>query len=207
MDAGITHTPDYPVESDHEWYVKLQAGEDTAWKRLWFEVIVPETRSLRNAQLMRKYSLTAGDLNGLLFEDMMGRGRFALYRDDGGSLASWLRCYVRGYITRANPAAHGEFSLDAAARQDARGEALPIPTEDRGVLRAETWAMTHRCFKDLWNDDPRKAYVLLLKTRFHLSSQEVADMLDISNAAAVDQIFSRAVKAMRAAWPHHDRKG
>ena len=198
---------DYLIESDHDWWLKLKEGQDPAWKRLWFEVIVPETRLARNAELMRKYDVTAGDLNGQLFEEMVGAGKFDLYRDDGGSLAGWLRRYVRGYITRANPAAHGEFSLEGTADLNEQGEPMAIPVTDIGVLRGEAWLMTHRCFKDLWNDDPRKAYVLILKTRFHFSSKEVAMMLDISNEAAVDQIFSRAVKDMRAAWVFHDKKG
>ena len=52
-------------------------------------------------------------------------------------------------------------------------------------------------------EDPEKAYVHILKTRFHLSSEEVRDFLDVSSSANVDQIFSRAVKFMRAAWPKH----
>jgi len=206
MDAIMTE-PDYPVESDHDWWLKLKDGDDLAWKRLWFEVIVPETRISRNADLMRKYGITDGDLNGRLFEEMVGAGKFDLYRDDGGSLASWLRMYVRGYVTRSNPAAHGEFSIEGTADLNEHGEPMAIPTEDKGVLRGEAWLMTHRCFKDLWNDDPRKAYVLILKTRFHLSSKETAALLDIPSEAAVDQMFSRAVKAMRAAWVHHDKKG
>ena len=208
MDAHMNDAEkDYPVESDHDWWLKLKEGLDPAWKRLWFEVIVPETKLSRNAELMRKYGVTAGDLNGMLFEEMVGEGKFDLYRDDGGSLAGWLRRYVRGYITRANPAAHGEFSLDGTADLNEHGEPMAIPVEDRGLLRSEAWFMTHLCFKDLWNDDPRKAYVLLFKTRFHFSSKEVAMMLDIPNEAAVDQIFSRAVKDMRAAWAYHDKKG
>jgi hypothetical protein len=64
--------------------------------------------------------------------------------------------------------------------------------------------MTHICLKDLWNKDPERAYVHLLKTRFHLSSEEVKDFLDISSAANVDQIFSRNIKFMREAWVKHE---
>ena len=64
--------------------------------------------------------------------------------------------------------------------------------------------MTHLCFKELWNDDPRKAYVLLLKTRMFLSSAEVAELLDLTEAN-VDQIFSRSVKQMRENWRSHEK--
>ena len=70
----------------------------------------------------------------------------------------------------------------------------------------DVWITTHYCFHDLWQSDPERAYVHLLKTRYHLSSEEVKDFLDISSVANVDQIFSRAVKFMRAAWPKHDRQ-
>ena len=73
------------------------------------------------------------------------------------------------------------------------------------MARNEAWQMTHLCFRQLWNDDPLRCYIHLLKTRFHLSSEEVRDFLDVSSAANVDQIFSRSVKFMREAWPRNDR--
>ena len=67
--------------------------------------------------------------------------------------------------------------------------------------------MTHRCFLDLWRDDPERAYIHILKTRFHFSSAEARDFLDTSSVANVDQIFSRSVKFMREAWLRHERDG
>ena len=57
--------------------------------------------------------------------------------------------------------------------------------------------MTHWCFRKLWEEDPERCYVHVLKTRFFLSSKEIADFLDVSSPANVDQIFSRSVKFMR----------
>ncbi len=42
-----------------------------------------------------------------------------------------------------------------------------------------------------------QAYVLLLKTRFHMSSMEIKERFGLSSAANVDQLFSRAVRSMR----------
>ena len=96
-----------------------------------------------------------------------------------------------------------------AVREDDEGpqRVSEIPFEDVHVRRNEVWQMTHGCLKSLWNDDPAKAYVLLFKTRHHLSSEEVRQMLDLPSVAAVDQMFSRAVKAMRAAWVRFETKG
>ena len=189
--------------ADDNAYELVKAGGDSGWKLVWENVIVPEVRSLRSADLAKKYCITDGDLMGMLYEEMIGRGKINLFRNDGGSLWGWMRQYVRGYVTRANPNQHGEFSIEGTAERSDNGEQMQIPVDDHGVAKREVWLMTHRCFKDLWNDDPRKAYVLLLKTRMHLSSAEVAEMFDITEAN-VDQIFSRSVKAMRENWRRHE---
>ena len=187
-----------------EIYEAVKAGGDTGWKLVWENVIVPEMKSLRSGELARKYCITDGDLMGMLYEEMIGNGKINLFRNDGGNLWGWMRQYVRGYVTRANPNPRGEFSIEGPADFNDGGEAMALPDIDRGVESAEVWRMTHRCLKDLWNDSPRKAYVLYLKTRMHLSSAEVAEMLDLTEAN-VDQIFSRSVKQMRANWIKHEK--
>jgi len=193
--------------TDAEWYEQVKAGTDAGWEPVWKRVIVPESKSLRSAELMKKYSLTDGDLMGMLYNEMIGRKKIDLYRGEG-SFEGWLRRYVRGFILNADPNKHGEISIENA-HPDAEGGAteMVLPTEDRKGLMKDVWITTHYCFHDLWQDDPERAYVHFLKTRYHLSSEEVRDFLDVSSVANVDQIFSRAVKFMRAAWPKHDGKG
>ena len=187
---------------DAAWAEAVRSGEDEGWKLVWERVIVPESKSARSAGLMRRYSLTAGDLMGMLFAEMVGRRKIDLYRGEG-SFEGWLRRYVRGYVLNANPNRHGELSIEGALRDADDG--MQLPSEDRRMLMKDVWLTTHYCFHDLWKSDPERAYVHLLKTRHHLSSAEVRDFLDVSSVANVDQIFSRAVKFMRAAWPRHDR--
>lgn len=194
--------------TDHEWYELVKEGGDAGWKLVWERVVEPEANSLRSSEMMKRYSITAGDLMGMLYEDMIGRRKIDLYRDDGGSLEGWLRHYVRGYVLNADPNRHGEISIEGAhADGEGGSEAMELPSRDIGIERAEAWRMTHVCFRDLWNEDPERAYIHLLKTRFFLSSEEIRDFLDVSSAANVDQIFSRSVKFMREAWVAHDRNG
>ena len=193
--------------TDHEWYELVKEGGDAGWKLVWEKVIVPESRNVHNASMMKSFSLTDGDLMGMLYEEMIGRDKISLYRDDGGSLQGWLRKYVRGFIRNADPAKHGEISIDKPASDDGDDAPMDLPVDDKRMIRNETWNMTHLCFKDLWNADPERAYVMLLKTRFFLSSAEIADMLEMSSAANVDQIFSRSVKFMRSAWVRNDKTG
>lgn len=187
--------------TDDDWLNSIKAGEDAGWKLVWERVIAPESVSLRSAEMMTRYSLTDGDLMGLLYEEMIGRGKIDLYRGEG-SLEGWLKRYVRGYVLHANPYQHGEISIDGA-NAEADTTPLEIPHTDNRIISKDVWITTHYCFHDLWMDDPEKAYVHILKTRFHLSSEEVKEFLDISSVANVDQIFSRAVRFMRAAWPKH----
>ena len=190
--------------TDKEWHRLVKDGKDEGWKLVWEKVVEPESRSLRSAEMMARYSLAAGDLMGLLYEEMIGRGKIDLYRGEG-SFAGWLKRYVRGYVLNADPNRHGEISLENAHpdAEDGRTE-MELPVRDDRVISKDVWITTHYCFHDLWQADPERAYVHLLKTRFHLSSEEVRDFLDISSVGNVDQIFSRAVKFMRAAWGRHD---
>lgn len=194
--------------TDSEWYEHVKAGDDEGWKLVWEKVVEPESRSLRSAELMKRYSITAGDLIGMLYDEMIGRRKIDLFRNDGGSFQGWLRRYVRGYVLNAEPNKHGEISIEGAHQDSEDGDtALVLPTDDRRLTRNEAWNMTHLCFKDLWTVDPERAYIHLLKTRFHLTSEEVKDFLEVSSAANVDQIFSRNVKYMREAWGKWDKKG
>jgi len=194
--------------TDAEWFKLVKDGEDAGWELVWKNVVEPESKSMRSAGLMARYSITAGDLMGMLYEEMIGRGKIDLYRGSG-SLEGWLRKYVRGYILDANPAKHGEISLETESA-DSEGRTVPVEIPvppGKQIAHNEVWDMTMKCFSSLWNEDPERAYIHLLKTQFHLSSAEVKEMLDVSSAANVDQIFSRNVKFMRQSWVDHDRNG
>ena len=184
--------------TDAEWLEEIKAGTDVGWKAVWERVIAPESTSLRSAEMMRRYSLTDGDLMGLLYEEMLGRRKIDLFRGEG-SLEGWLKRYVRGFVLNANPRKHDEISIEGARESD-DGTARDLDlraADDHRVVVEEVWRMTLWCFRKLWNEDPERCYVHLLKTRFNLSSEEIKDFLDISSAANVDQIFSRSIKYLR----------
>lgn len=186
--------------TDKEWHALVKAGDDEGWKLVWERVVEPESRSSRSAGMMYRYSLSAGDLMGMLFDEMIGRGKIDLYRGEG-SFEGWLKRYVRGYVLNANPNRHGEISIESSGdNTDGRDEGIQLPKEDREQLRKEAWGFTHWLFRRLWNEDPERCYIHVLKTRFFLSSEEIKEFLDVSSAANVDQIFSRSVKFMRENW-------
>ena len=201
--------------TDLEWRDLVKEGKDEGWKLVWERVVEPESRSMRSSELMRRYSLDVGDLMGMLYDEMIGRRKIDLYRGEG-SFEGWLRRYVRGFILNADPNPHGEISIEGAHPDAEDGRTvMDIPSDDRmSRIRGEVWSMTHWCLRKLWNEDPERCYIHVLKTRFFLSSEEIRDFLDVSSAANVDQIFSRSVKFMRetafTVWklpPKQERQG
>ena len=193
--------------TDAEWLGHIKAGDDVGWKAVWERVVEPESRSLRSAEMMKRFSLDAGDLMGMLYDEMIGRRKIELFRG-AGSLEGWLKRYVRGYVLNADPNKHGEISIESAhpdAEDGRTGMDVPVKP-GMEIARHEVWDMTLRCFYDLWQEDPERCYIHLLKTRFFLSSEEVRDFLDVSSAANVDQIFSRSVRFLRRRWLAHDPK-
>ncbi len=190
--------------TDREWYELVKEGRDEGWKLVWEKVVEPDSKSAKYGGIMKKYSLDPGDLMGMLYDELLARRKIDLYRG-AGSFQGWLRAYVRGFILNANPNKHGEISIEGAHPDaDGDGVAMALPTRDDNMLRSEAWRLTHYCLRELWNEDPDRAYIHVLKTRFFLSSEEIRDFLDLSSAANVDQIFSRSVKFMRARWMKHD---
>jgi hypothetical protein len=193
--------------TDREWLELIKAGDETAWKRIWERVVEPESRSLRSAGMMKRFSLDAAELMSMLFEEMIGRKKIELFRGEG-SLEGWLKRYVRGYVLNADPNKHGEISIEGAHPDSEHGRTeMEIPVAgDRQLNHNEVWDITHRCFYDLWREDPERCYIHLLKTRFFLTSDEIRDFLDVSTSANVDQIFSRSVKFLRSRWIARDPK-
>lgn len=192
--------------TDAEWRDLVANGEDDGWRRVWERVVEPESKSMRSAAMMKRYSITAGDLMGMLYEDMVGRGKISLYRGEG-SFEGWLKSYVRGYVLAANPVKHGEISIESSYTADGgESEVMKLPKADMEIARKEAWYVTHYFFRKLWNEDPERCYVHLLKTRFFFSSQEIKDFLDMSSTANVDQVFSRSIKFMRAGWREAHRQ-
>lgn len=187
--------------SDHEIFGLLKDQDADAWRLVYEKSVLTEARSLRSSRMAYEAGVTPEELLGILYEEMIGQGKIGLYRDDGSSLYAWLRTYVRGYVYRSVVKRHPEISLDGVSDE---GDEIPIPVEDPARDRKDEWALVQECFGEMWNENPMRAYVHLLKLRMNLSSTEIMEMLGISSTANVDQIFARAVKDMGKKKVEHE---
>ena len=188
--------------SDHEIFDLLKEQDADAWSQVYEKSVLSEARSLRSGRMAREAGITPEELMSMLYEEMIGRGKINLYRDNGGSVFSWLRTYVRGYVYHSVVKRHEEISTDTVSEE---GDEFTIPVEDPARDRKEQWDMVQTCFGEMWAENPMKAYVHLLKLRMNLSSTDIMRMLGISSTANVDQIFSRAVKDMGRKKVEHER--
>ena len=187
--------------SDHEIFGLLKEQDADAWRLVYRKSVLAEARSLRSSRMAHEAGITPEELLGILYEEMIGQGKIELYRDDGSSLFSWLRTYVRGYVYRSVVKRHPEISLDGVSEEDG---GITIPVEDPARDRKDEWALVQDCFGEMWSENPMRAYVHLLKLRMNLSSTEIMEMLGISSTANVDQIFARAVKDMGKKKVEHE---
>lgn len=176
--------------ADHELFQLLLSQDADAWRLVWERVVLTECAVHRNAELVRKWGIVPEEIMSVLYSEMIGLGKLARYRDDGGSLVGWLRKYVRGYIYRSNPEnPHVELS-----------DSVPdtaVANEGDVTETREDWEIVQRCFSRLWAENPLRAYVHLLKLRDGMSSAEIRSLLNVSSTAHVDQLFARALKDMR----------
>lgn len=187
--------------TEHEIFGLLKEQDADAWKLVYERSVLTEARSLRSGRMAREAGITPEELMSMLYEEMIGRGKIMLYRDNGGSVFSWLRTYVRGYVYHSVVRTHEEFSIDGVSDE---GDEFTIPVEDPAKERKDQWDMVQTCFGEMWAENPMRAYVHLLKLRMNLSSTDIMKLLGISSTANVDQIFARAVKDMSRKKVEHE---
>ena len=168
---------------------RLRNGDADAWRCVRERSVCIEMERFRHAAMVRKWRLTENDLLGRLYEDMVVRGKLALYRGDG-DIYGWLGKYVVGYIYRSNPERRREIPMESVFPRDrAFIDDTFVGREDRRFV--------DQCFGRLWRKNPMRAYVHYLRLNEGMSSREICRFFGLSSMGNVDQIFSRAVKSMR----------
>lgn len=206
---------DYSLLSDMELWECLKKNENSAWAFTLKKVFDQEKCCRTNNQKRHDWNVSLESLLGQLHEDMIVFGKINNYKGCG-SLIGWMRTYVRGYLNRQKPDDSRTRSIDAPIKigngeemgnfeesvsfdmSEHRGRNAYLD-EDLHVLRNEEWEIAQVCFKNLWMGNSMQAYVMLLKTRFHMSSMEIMKRFGLSSTANVDQMFARAVKRMKEA--------
>ena len=166
----------------------LMAGDAPSWELVREKSVRMEMNRFRHSHMVNKWHIAEDELLSMLFEEMVGRGKLALYRGDG-NLYGWLGKYVVGYIHRTNPS--GRRETPASDISTEVGEDCA-----KTLSRRDDRRFVERCFGALWRKNPMRAYVYYLKMSENLSSKEIRNLLGISSVANVDKMSSRFRKEL-----------
>lgn len=169
----------------------LKKEDSIAWDYVFANTALPVMKSYHISRILHDRHLSRLDVYGLLYEEMIGRGKINLYR--GGSLLGWMKWYVWGLIHRyckKNPWAMSEETSEI----DSSDSYLEMSAPES---KTEMLEIADLCFRELWQENQLRAYVHLLKLKYGLSAREIMGLLGLSSEENVNQLFSRALKDMK----------
>ena len=165
----------------------------------WGYALYRAARTVICREHMRKmlddFNFEEYDVYSMLYNKMIGEKKLWKFGFNG-SLIGFLKAYTAGLIRQCckknpHPVSDLRFTNTFLDEEHENGAAaFPHQYAERREVAA-------KCFSQLWKENPMRAHVLLLKTRYSMSSKEIQNLLGISSAYNVDQIFSRAIQDMR----------
>ena len=170
---------------------KLLRDEDhDAWNYVFLNAANPVMCRENIRLIMLDRNLSRLDVYGFLYEEMIARGKINTYKDAGGSILGWMKWHVYGLIhkyCRKNP---WPVSDDAFFNS----------YQDRSTSCStdEDWEVVQKCFRELWKENPMRAYVHLLWVKSGLKPQEIMKILGMSSVDNVYKMHERAEKDMQA---------
>ena len=177
----------------------LKSGNEGAWEFIFKAAVNPFifNREKTASAIRADRGIDPFEIYNMLYEEMIlhpmkdGTIRLDTFRGEHvGTLIKWMRIYTNGLIqkiARKNPWPMSDECLEDSSF-----------TEQTPPSRDDSWEVVQKCFGDLWRKSPMKAYIHLLRVKCGLSSRQIKDILGLETSEAnIDQMFSRATKAMK----------
>ena len=176
---------------------RLKSSDMRFWTKVRDAVIVPYLRKSRYGEMARKKNVDDDEVYGYVYTMMVHNGKLNEIREKN-QLARFLEQYARKYVqmlytVRKRKVAEEPISDDGWAEWERN--------HVHEILLAEKKARQRDCIsaavRKLWKENPKQAYVLVLRTKNSLSSREVKNLCGISTEQNVNKIFERGKSAMR----------
>ncbi len=178
-----------PYESEKAFADAVENGEDTAWKYIFKQAVIPVACRKHFKSMMDDRGIQFHEILSMLYETMVVKKKIRNFRF-GCPLIYWMRFYVMKEIRtfcKKNP-------------RPVSDEEISNVLMDRNASAEEhfsDWEMVQKCFTALWRKNPVRAYVHLLRVRENMSAAQIAEVLGITSGDNVNKIFSRAVADMK----------
>lgn len=182
--------------SDQELVERLIENDQDVWKMVIVTMVVPLTKTRKIAEILTKINESSMTVVSELYLDLQKEEcrKLKNFRFEG-PFRGWLFFQVKNAIKiiirkskRAEALDLSDYDVD---------EALSVwITHDRPSGLQDEVDIGEACFARLWKSNPKFAFVLLLKNKLELPSDEVCMLLGLSSANNVDQINRRAKQQM-----------
>ena len=183
----MTEASFFESMTDAEIVDLLKKQNHPAWDYVFAQAGLPVLKKRHIRGIMRDRQLSNLDVYGLLYDEMNYYGKIHQYK--GGSVMGWIKLWVWGLVHRYCKKNPYSVSDEEASNALISMKAPEPKTEMREIA--------DRCFRELWQEAPLRAYVLELKLNCNLSAREIKDLLNLSSEDNVNQLFSRALKDMK----------
>ena len=176
---------------------RLKSSDMRFWTKVRDAVIVPYLRKSRYGEMARKKNVDDDEVYGYVYTMMVHNGKLNEIREKN-QLARFLEQYARKYVqmlytVRKRKVVEEPISDDGWAEWERN--------HVHEILLAEKKARQRDCIsaavRKLWKENPKRAYVLVMKTKNCLSSREVKDFCGFSSELNVNKIFERRKTSMR----------
>ena len=174
---------------DREIIALLKGGDGEAWHYIELRTIFPMMRSPRLGRIAADRGLSDAEVGNIVYEMLFAKKKIDLFE---------FRCplvyWIRNWVTKAILGYCEKFDNPVSQEKvDAVFKDRAAPEYDR-----EGFEIARKCFARLWREKRLWASVHYLKVISEMSSREIMKLLHLSTEANVNQIFSRACKAMRS---------
>ena len=169
----------------------LLANDPATWDSVHKRVVVP--LFWKHAGDMQILGYTKEDLRSRLMEMMIHEEKLSSY-GYRCPLFNWLWvCLARDILRKLKR--DGRVVIVDPESETYKG-IDPKPPVWQGIEVDEAVALAGSDFAKLWRKNPLQSYVLLLRAKMKMSSEQIRDLLNISSVASVDKMTERARKEM-----------
>lgn len=176
---------------------RLKSSDMRFWTKVRDAVIVPYLRKSRYGEMARKKNVDDDEVYGYVYTMMVHNGKLNEIREKN-QLARFLEQYARKYVQMLYTVRKRKVVEEPISEG---GWAEWERNHVHEILLAEKKARQRDCIsaavRKLWKENPKQAYVLVLRTKNSLSSREVKNLCGISTEQNVNKIFERGKSAMR----------
>jgi hypothetical protein len=205
LNEGLSKSIRELVAQDPEEVVRhLMVSDMGYWEAVKKEIVYPMLESGTNfGQKIRDKNIDKDDIYSRLYEKMVFQGKLKALKNKKyviDFIIQYVRAIVSSFFERKTSKKPVVISINAGG-DDETGLSIDIPEPKPPSVSYEEWELREKVQKEfniLWQRNPRRALVLLLRYVKGLSAREVKNFLNVATENYVNQVASIAKNDLRA---------